>query len=104
MINTLMKTTDFEFIAAIARIYGEASGKWLDLPMYLVAVGANGSVIAERNERLEEQWTLADFCMSYWGFKKSRAAKPDFFLNCGEIVSTLAAHSNWKNNMGSVAR
>jgi hypothetical protein len=60
MSNTLMKTTDFEFIAAVARIYGEAVGKGLDLPLYLVAVGANGSVMAERNEGLEEQWTLAE--------------------------------------------
>jgi hypothetical protein len=60
MINTFMKTTDFEFIAAVARIYGEAVGKGLDLPLYLVAVGANGSVMAERNEGLEEQWTIAE--------------------------------------------
>jgi len=60
MINTLMKTIDLEFIAAVARIYSEAVGKGLDLPLYLVAVGANGSVLAERNEGLEEQWTLAE--------------------------------------------
>src|SRR5262245_15076242 len=55
-----MKTTDFEFIAAVARIYSEAIGKGFDLPLYLVAVGANGSVMAERNEGMEEQWTLAE--------------------------------------------
>jgi len=55
-----MKTTDFEFIAAVARIYSEAIGKGLDFPLYLVAVGANGSVMAERNEGLEEQWILAE--------------------------------------------
>jgi len=55
-----MKTTDVEFIAAVARIYSEAIGKGFDLPLYLVAVGANGSVLAERNEGLEEQWTLAE--------------------------------------------
>ena len=55
-----MKTTDFEFIAAVARIYSEAIGKGLDLPLYLVTVGANGSVMAERNEGLEEQCTLTE--------------------------------------------
>jgi len=55
-----MKTIDLEFIAAVARIYSEAVGKGLDLPLYLVAVGANGSAMAERNEGLEEQWTLAE--------------------------------------------
>jgi hypothetical protein len=55
-----MKTTDFEFIAAVARIYSEALGKGLDLPLYPVAVGATGSVIAERNEGLEDQWPLAE--------------------------------------------
>ena len=55
-----MKTTDSEFIAAVARIYSEAIGKGLNLPLYLVAVGANGPVMAERNEGLEEQWTLAE--------------------------------------------
>ena len=49
MINTLMKTIDLEFIAAVARVYSEAVGKGLDLPLYLVAVSANGSVMAERN-------------------------------------------------------
>jgi len=55
-----MKTTDFEFIAAVARIYSEAIGKGLDLPLYLVVVGATGSVMAEFNKGLEEQWTLAE--------------------------------------------
>ena len=55
-----MKTIDLEFIAAVARIYSEAVGKGLDLPPYLVAVGANDSVMAERNEGLEEQWTPAE--------------------------------------------
>jgi hypothetical protein len=55
-----MKTTDFEFITAVTRVYSEAIGKGLDLPLYLIAVGANGSVMAERNEGLDEQWTLAE--------------------------------------------
>jgi len=60
MIDTFMKTTDFEFIATVARVYSEAIGKGLDLPLYMVAVGANGSVMAERNEGLEEQRALAE--------------------------------------------
>jgi hypothetical protein len=60
MINTFMKATDFEFIAAVARLYGEAIGKGLDLPMCMVAVGVNGSVVVERFEGPEENWTLAE--------------------------------------------
>jgi len=56
----VMKTTDFEFVAFVARIFDEAMGKEFDLPLYVVAVSANGAVMAQRVEGPEEQRTLVE--------------------------------------------
>jgi hypothetical protein len=55
-----MKSTDIEFITAAAGLVGETIRKGFDFPVYLVAVGSNGSVVVERVEGAGEQWTLTE--------------------------------------------